>query len=99
MTFGIPDLGLSYPERQALYPISVRLLKLLFSASFRFQVALDTLAFGYRIPVITASSGLEIALSPFRLTTCPAHPYYRHFATKNNPGRMASMVEKIYLMY
>jgi hypothetical protein len=29
----------------------------------------DTLAFGYRIPVITAPSGL----APLRSTTCPAH--------------------------
>lgn len=75
MTFGLLDSGLNYPDRQALYQVSVRRIKCLPSASFRFPVARDTLAFDYRIPVITAPSGLEILLlAPFRLTTCPAHP-------------------------
>jgi len=69
MTLGHPDSKLSYPGRMAFYPISVRLIKLLPSASFRFPVTRDTLAFGYGIPVITAPSGL----APFRLTPCPAH--------------------------
>ena len=29
-------------------------------ASFRFRLAMDTLAFGYKIPVITALKGLEV---------------------------------------
>jgi hypothetical protein len=35
---------------------------------------MGTLAFDYRIPVITAPSGLEdVFLAPFSITTCPAH--------------------------
>jgi len=47
------------PPRQALYPVSVRPDKLLPTAAFRFLVTQDTLAFGYRIPVITAPLGLS----------------------------------------
>ena len=52
MTIGLLDSWLNYPGRQALYPVSVRLVKLLPTAAFRFPVAQDTLAFGYEIPVI-----------------------------------------------
>jgi hypothetical protein len=58
MAIGFPDPKLSFPERQALYPVSVRQYKCSPTASFRFQVTLDTLAFGYKIPAITALSGL-----------------------------------------
>ena len=78
MTFGLPDSWLSYPERLALYPISVRLINLLPTAAFRFQVTLDTLAFGYKIPVITALLGLGVTPAPLRLTACPAHQTFRH---------------------
>ena len=80
MTFGLPDSWLSYPERQALYPISVRLINLLPTAAFRFQVTLDTLAFGYKIPVISAPLGLGVAPAPLRLTACPAHQYFIRYA-------------------
>jgi len=40
------------------------------SASFRFHLTMDTLAFGYEIPVITALSGL----APVGNSVCPAHP-------------------------
>jgi hypothetical protein len=79
MTFGHPDPKVSYPERQALYPVSVRQNKFSPTASFRFPVAWDTLAFGYKIPVITALSGLGVSLpAPFRCTTCPAHFTFKH---------------------
>jgi hypothetical protein len=58
MTIGRLGLGANYPERKALYPVSVRHNKCLPTAAFRFPVARDTLAFGYKIPVITALSGL-----------------------------------------
>ena len=54
MTFGPLDFGLNYPGRQALYQVSVRRIKCLSTASFRFSVTRDTLAFDYKIPVITA---------------------------------------------
>ncbi|MCE5344853.1 MAG: hypothetical protein LLG13_01025, partial [Bacteroidales bacterium] len=54
MTFGHPGPKPSYPEKQALYQVSVRHNKLSPTASFRFPVPRDTLAFGYKIPVITA---------------------------------------------
>jgi len=60
MSFGLLDLGLNYPDRQAFYPISVRRNNLLPPASFRFRIASDTLAFGYWIPVIQAPLGLEV---------------------------------------
>jgi len=69
MTCGLLDSWLNYPRRKTLYPVSVRLVKLLPTAAFRFLVTQDTLAFGYRIPVIAAPLGL----APFSLTTCPAH--------------------------
>jgi len=59
MTIGLPGPWASYPERQALYPVSVRQNKCSPSASFRFPVTRDTLACGYKIPVITALVGLE----------------------------------------
>jgi len=57
---GVPDSWLSYPEEQAFYPVSVRHNKCLPTASFRFPVTRDTLAFGYKIPAITAPSGLRV---------------------------------------
>jgi len=47
----------------ALYPISVRRNAILPSASFRFHLAMDTLAFSYEIPVTTALKGLEVVTS------------------------------------
>ena len=58
MTIGHPDSRVSYPDGQAFYPVSVRQNKCSPTASFRFPVARDTLAFGFKIPVITALSGL-----------------------------------------
>lgn len=60
MTFGRPDSGLSYPERQALYLVSVRLITLLPTAAFGLHLTVSTLAFSYEIPVIEALSGLEL---------------------------------------
>ena len=58
MTIGRPDLKVSCPERKAFYPVSVRHNNNSPTASFRFPVTRDTLAFGYKIPVITALLGL-----------------------------------------
>jgi len=63
MTIGRPDLWLSYPERQASYPVSVRHIKILSWASFRFTIARDTLAFDCGIPVIGAPWGLVSSLT------------------------------------
>jgi hypothetical protein len=60
MTIGRLDPKVNFPERLAFYPVSVRHNKCLPTASFRFPVTLDTLAFGYKIPVITAPWGLEV---------------------------------------
>ena len=74
MTIGRLDLTLNYPERQASYPVSVRRAKCSSSASFRFLLTKDTLAFDYKIPVITALLRLEVyILSLLRIDTCPAH--------------------------
>jgi hypothetical protein len=58
MTIGLLDPWVNYPEKQALYPVSVRQNKCSPTASFGFPVTRDTLAFDYKIPVITALSGL-----------------------------------------
>jgi hypothetical protein len=58
MTFGLPDSKVSYPAEQAFYQVSVRRVNCLPSASFGFHLTMDTLAFGYEIPVITAPWGL-----------------------------------------
>jgi len=87
MAIGRPDSWLSYPEKQALYPVSVRHNKCLSTASlpdgkagFGFPVVRDTLAFDYKIPAITALWGLEINdPAPFRLITCPAHQRYQAY--------------------
>jgi CRISPR-associated Cas5-like protein len=65
MTIGRPDLKVNYPERMVFYPVSVRHNNSSPSASFRFPVTRDTLAFGYKIPLITALLGLggEIPLT------------------------------------
>jgi len=62
MTIGLPGQWPSYPERQALYPVSVRQNKFSSTASFRFPVTRDTLAFDYEIPVITALKGLGVLI-------------------------------------
>lgn len=68
MTFGLPDSRVSYPERQALCQVSVRHITFSSSASFRFPLAEDTLAFDYRIPVVTAPSGLgDVFPAPFSI--------------------------------
>jgi len=59
MTIGRLGAWPDSPVRQALYPVSVRRNSSLPMASFRFRLAMDTLAFGYKIPVITALKGLE----------------------------------------
>ena len=74
MTIGLLDSRVNYPERQALYQVSVRHTKCLLSASFRSHLAVDTLAYGYRIPVITVPWRLEDGFPAlFSFTTCPAH--------------------------
>ena len=62
MAIGNPDPKVSYPERQAFYPVSVRQNKSSPTASFRFPVTRDTLAFDYEIPVITALLGLGVLI-------------------------------------
>jgi len=57
MTIGHLDSGLNYPPGQALYQVSVRHINFAPSASFRFCLAADTLAFDFEIPVITALFG------------------------------------------
>ncbi len=52
-----------FPGVSALYPISVRRNAILPPASFRFHLAVDTLAFSYEIPVTTALRGLEVVTS------------------------------------
>ena len=46
------------PQSYALYEVSVRQTRCLPQASFRFQLAMDTLALGCMIPAIRAHSGL-----------------------------------------
>jgi len=78
MTFGHLSLWANYPERQALYPVSVRHIKCLPKASFRFLIAQDTLAFGYGIPVIRAPWGLA--------SVNPTHPLGLLHARHTNYG-------------
>ena len=76
MTIGIPGSWASYPERQALYPVSVRHNKCSPTASFRFPVTRDTLAFGFKIPVITALLGLEDFIPrTLKIYYMPGTPY------------------------
>jgi hypothetical protein len=63
MTIGRLGSWANDPGRQAFYPIPVRHNTSLPIASFGFHFAVDTLAFGYKIPVITALSGLETTVS------------------------------------
>ena len=63
MTFGLLDSGVNCPERQAFYQVSVRHIKFLPTASFRFCLTTDTLAFDYRIPIITAPRDLKTSSS------------------------------------
>jgi len=75
MTIGLPDSGVSYPEGQAFYPVSVRQNKCSPTASFRFPVARDTLAFGFKIPAITALLGLgSVCLRTFEIYYMPGTP-------------------------
>lgn len=43
-----------YPQSYALYEVSVRWVRCLPPVSLRFQLTMDTLAFGYAIPTIRA---------------------------------------------
>lgn len=54
------DSKLNYPRKQALYQVSVRLVKLLPTAAFRFLLTVDTLVFGYRIPVSRLRQDLHL---------------------------------------
>ena len=84
MTIGHPDPKVSYPQRQALYPVPVRHNNSSPTASFRSPVTRDTLAFGYQIPVITALLGLGVSIpSPLRFTTCPAHLEFNASGIRN----------------
>ena len=79
--FGLLDSGVNYPQRQALYQISVRHHQCLPTASFRFPITRDTLAFDYRIPVITAPWGLEV-LASHLLVLLHARHTPRHIPTE-----------------
>jgi hypothetical protein len=83
MTFGLLDSWLNYPERPALYPVSVRHIKHLPPASFRFPITQDTLAFSYKIPVIMALEGLGIAPAPFKIYCMPGTPIVKFFRKKS----------------
>jgi hypothetical protein len=62
MTIGRRGSWAAYPDSQAFYLVSVRRNEYLSPASFRFHLAVDTLAFNYKIPVITALAGLKVYL-------------------------------------
>ena len=57
------------PRSNALYEVSVRWVRCLPPASFRFHLAMDTLALGYSLPAIRAASGL----APVRQCSCRAY--------------------------
>ena len=51
------------------YQVSVRRVRCLPTASFRFHLAMDTLAFGYSLPTVRAAWGL----APVRIRSCWAN--------------------------
>ena len=55
-----------HPRPYALYVVSVRQARCLSRASFRFYLAIDTLASDYTLPAIRARLGL----SPIRIRSC-----------------------------
>ncbi|MBD9200694.1 MAG: hypothetical protein EGQ32_02895 [Prevotella sp.] len=59
----------SYPRSYALYEVSVRQVRCLPPVSFRLQLTMDTLAFGYVISAIRAYLGL----APVRQYSCRAY--------------------------
>ena len=63
-----------YNQKYALYEVSARQVRCLPPTSFRFQLTMDTLAFGYVIPAIRAYSGL----APVRQCSCRAYKKTRH---------------------
>ena len=86
MTIGLRGSWAAYPDSQALYLVSVRRNKYLSPASFRFALAGDTLAFNYKIPVITALSGLEV------LSSHPVEVWHaRHTKRYASPRRFTAV--------
>jgi hypothetical protein len=87
-----PGPKASYAERQALYPVPVRHNKCPPTASFRFTATRDTLAFGFKIPAITALLGLggfiprthEIHYMPGTLQINPLWGKYMNSNQKSN---------------
>ena len=65
------------PYLSALYKVLVHRDNLLPPASFRFHLAVDTLAFGCNLPTIRAVWGL----APVRVRSCWANNRRPHFAT------------------
>ena len=59
----------SYPRSNALYEVSIRWVRYLPPASFRFHLAMDTLALGYSLPAIRVAWGL----APVRQCSCRAY--------------------------
>ena len=65
-TFGLQCLLPPYPYFRALYAVPVRQVRGLLTASFRFRLTEDTLAFGYILPTTGRIPDLH------RLETCAA---------------------------
>lgn len=69
MTFGHPHPLLGYPTVPAFYPVSVRRVRASPTASFRFHLAADTLAFGLWFRSLRSTEDLHLQES----TPCLAH--------------------------
>ena len=62
------------------YQVSVRRVRCLPTASFRFHLAMDTLAFGYSLPTVRAAWGL----APVRIRSCWANNKKSHCLNTGN---------------
>ena len=69
IVIGLPLLMQCCPHLSALYQVLVHRANLLPLASFRFHLAMDTLAFGCNLPTIRAVWGL----APVRIRSCWAN--------------------------
>ena len=70
-----------YPRPKALYVVPVRLTRCLPRASFRFYLAIDTLASGWTLPAIRARWGL----APVRIRSCWTNKEGTVFFAHNRP--------------
>ncbi len=78
-TFGLHLFWQTYPYFRALYVIPVRRTRGLPTASFRFHLTMDTLAFGYTLPTTRACYGLSpVRARPWRANQKKSSRFFRN---------------------